>query len=181
MSEHHETTEQASEPASARNADPAASQQTPSASEPASREKQKAAQRRKMLIGGAGAVVLVAVLAVGIPWIPNALNTVSTDDAYVNGHVTFVAARVRGQVARVLVDDNNRVRRGDVEIAGPERAPFYEIVARYLKAVGDPREVVSDKAARYFRGLVEDRSLVPLGDARLGRIGFDEWHRRSAR
>ncbi len=70
-------------------------------------------------------------------------------------------------------------RSGIVEIAGPERAPFNEIVARYLKAVGDPREVVSDPEARYFGGRVEERSLVPLGEARLGRIGFDEWLRRS--
>ena len=70
-------------------------------------------------------------------------------------------------------------RSGIVEIAGPERAPFNEIVARYLKAVGDPREVVRDPEARYFGGRVEERSLVPLGEARLGRIGFDEWLRRS--
>src|SRR5437667_4104206 len=70
-------------------------------------------------------------------------------------------------------------RNGIVEIAGPERAPFNEIVARYLKAVGDPREVVSDPEARYFGGRVEERSLVPLGEARLGQIGFDEWLRRS--
>ena len=70
-------------------------------------------------------------------------------------------------------------RNGVVEIAGPERAPFNEIVARYLKAIGDPREVVSDPDARYFGSRVEDRSLVPLGEARLGRIGFDEWLRRS--
>jgi uncharacterized protein YbjT (DUF2867 family) len=70
-------------------------------------------------------------------------------------------------------------RNGTVEIAGPERAPFNEIVARYLKAVGDPREVVSDPEARYFGGRVEERSLVPLGKARLGHIGLDEWLRRS--
>jgi uncharacterized protein YbjT (DUF2867 family) len=70
-------------------------------------------------------------------------------------------------------------RNGIVEIAGPERAPFNEIVARYLKAVGDPREVVRDPEARYFGGRVEERSLVPLGEARLGHIGLDEWLRRS--
>src|SRR6266576_3002144 len=68
---------------------------------------------------------------------------------------------------------------GIVEIAGPERAPFNEIVARYLKALGDPREVVSDPDARYWGGRVEERSLVPLGEARVGRIGLDEWLRRS--
>jgi len=70
-------------------------------------------------------------------------------------------------------------RSGIVEIAGPERAPFNEIVVRYLKAVGDRREVVRDPEARYFGGRVEERSLVPLGEARLGRIGLDEWLRRS--
>jgi uncharacterized protein YbjT (DUF2867 family) len=70
-------------------------------------------------------------------------------------------------------------RNGIVEIAGPERAPFNDFVARYLRAVGDPREVVRDPEARYWGGRVEEKSLVPLGEARLGRIGFDEWHRRS--
>jgi uncharacterized protein YbjT (DUF2867 family) len=70
-------------------------------------------------------------------------------------------------------------RSGIVEIAGPERAPFNEIITRYLKAVGDPREVVSDPEARYWGGRVEEHSLVPLGEARLGHIGFDEWFRRS--
>jgi uncharacterized protein YbjT (DUF2867 family) len=68
---------------------------------------------------------------------------------------------------------------GVVEIAGPERAPFNEIVARFLKAVGDPRKVARDPEARYWGGRVEERSLVPLGEARLGRIGFDDWLRRS--
>jgi uncharacterized protein YbjT (DUF2867 family) len=39
-------------------------------------------------------------------------------------------------------------RNGIVEIAGLERAPFKEMVARYLKAVSDPRQVVRDPEAR---------------------------------
>src|SRR5262249_41482490 len=70
-------------------------------------------------------------------------------------------------------------RNGIVEISGPERPPFNEIVARYLQAIGDPREVVTDAEARYYGGRVEEHSLVPLGTARLGRIGLDEWLRRS--
>jgi uncharacterized protein YbjT (DUF2867 family) len=66
-----------------------------------------------------------------------------------------------------------------LEIAGPERAPFDEVVARYLKAVGDRRAVVRDPEARYFGGRVEERSLVPLGEARLGRIALEEWLRRA--
>jgi uncharacterized protein YbjT (DUF2867 family) len=70
-------------------------------------------------------------------------------------------------------------RNGIVEIAGPERAPLNEIIARYLKAIGDSRAVVSDPEARYWGGRVEEHSLVSLGEVRLGRIGLDEWLRRS--
>ncbi len=70
-------------------------------------------------------------------------------------------------------------QQGIVEIAGPDRAPFDQFIARYLKATGDPRQVVTDPEARYFGGKVEEYSLVPLGEARLGHIGFDEWLDRS--
>jgi uncharacterized protein YbjT (DUF2867 family) len=83
-------------------------------------------------------------------------------------------------VAAIVADVALAVPRSAIiEIAGPERAPFNEIIARYLKAMADPREVVSDPEARYWGGRVEERSLVPLGEARLGRIGLDEWLRRS--
>ena len=59
---------------------------------------------------------IIACLAVTgyllAPTVKTMLNTISTDDAYVNGHVTFVAPRVSGQVTRVLVDDNYRVKKG---------------------------------------------------------------------
>jgi uncharacterized protein YbjT (DUF2867 family) len=70
-------------------------------------------------------------------------------------------------------------RNAILEIAGPERAPFDEVVARYLKAIGDRRAVVRDPQARYFGGRVEERSLVPLGEARVGRIALEEWLRRT--
>jgi membrane fusion protein (multidrug efflux system) len=60
---------------------------------------------------------LLVVAAVGVylaPSVMRALSTVSTDDAYVNGHVTFVAPRVAGKVVEVLVDDNNPVKKGDL-------------------------------------------------------------------
>jgi len=64
---------------------------------------------------------------------------------------------------------------GSIDIAGPDRAPFAEIVARYLKAAGDARPVVTDPDARYYGGQVEELSLVPLGDARIGRISLQQW------
>jgi membrane fusion protein, multidrug efflux system len=131
-------------------ADSAPTQPTPPGSE-ATPEKQKATRRRKMLLGAAGAVVLAAVLGVGIPWILSALNTVSTDDAFVNGHVTFVAARVRGQVARVLVDDNNRVRRGDL-LVELDKEPYRTAVA-IKKATVDTAEADLRAATATVRGI----------------------------
>ncbi|MEW1782657.1 SDR family oxidoreductase [Arthrobacter sp. NPDC080086] len=64
---------------------------------------------------------------------------------------------------------------GTIDIAGPDRAPFAQIIARYLKSIGDTRQVLTDRDARYYGGLVEELSLVPLGDARIGRIGLDQW------
>ena len=69
-------------------------------------------RNRRLIIGVLVAVGLTVMLVLGIPSLRLTLTTVSTDDAYVNGHITFVAARVGGQIDRVLVDDNNRVHRG---------------------------------------------------------------------
>ena len=68
---------------------------------------------------------------------------------------------------------------GIVEIAGPERAPLNQIVGRFLKAQGDAREIVVDPAATYFGGIVKEDSLVPLGEARRGSIGLDQWLERA--
>jgi len=96
-------------------------------------------------------VVLAAALWFGIPWIRLALSTVSTDDAYVNSHVTFVAPRVHGQVSRVLVDDNNRVRKGDV-LVELDKEPFRDAVA-VKKAAVDTAQADLQAARATVRGI----------------------------
>ncbi len=69
-------------------------------------------RKRLLLIAVLGGLAYGAYAI--FPVIRTALITISTDDAYVNGHVTFVAARVAGEVREVLVDDNMRVKKGNI-------------------------------------------------------------------
>lgn len=88
------------------------------------------AMRRRTLVGVVVAALVLAGLAVfGIPWLILTFSTVSTDDAFVNGHVTFVAPRIGGQLLRVLVDDNARVRKGDL-LAQIDKDPFVIAVSQ---------------------------------------------------
>jgi uncharacterized protein YbjT (DUF2867 family) len=64
---------------------------------------------------------------------------------------------------------------GTVEIAGPVRFRFDEIIGRSLMASQDPREVVADPHAPYFGTELSDVSLVPIGDALLGETRFEDW------
>jgi membrane fusion protein (multidrug efflux system) len=76
--------------------------------------KQPSHPGRKWLIR---AGILIALAIAGyylVPWVVAMFNTISTDDAYINGHMTLVAPRVVGQVSQVLVDDNMRVKKGDI-------------------------------------------------------------------
>jgi membrane fusion protein, multidrug efflux system len=136
---------------SARNADPTPTPRSPPSAGTAPPEKPKANPRRKMLLGALGALILASALWFGIPWVQTTLNTVSTDDAYVNGHVTFVAARVKGQVARVLVDDNYRVRKGEL-LVQLDKEPF-QIAVAVKKAAVDTATADLQVAKSKVRGL----------------------------
>ena len=70
---------------------------------------------------------------------------------------------------------------GTIGISGPERVRMSELVARYLKASGDPRKVVTDPEALYFGARLNDNSLVSDNDPRLGHISFEQWFATSAR
>jgi len=64
---------------------------------------------------------------------------------------------------------------GVVEVAGPQQFSFDEFIRLGLRARHDAREVVGDPNARYFGAELGERSLVPLADARLGEIRFENW------
>jgi membrane fusion protein (multidrug efflux system) len=104
-----------------------------------------------LLLGGLVVLIVAAVGVWGIPWLRLTFNTVSTDDAYVNGHVTFVAPRVSGQIARVLVDDNNRVRRGDL-LAQVDKEPF-EVAVSEKRAAVDVANADLEAAIASVRGI----------------------------
>jgi membrane fusion protein (multidrug efflux system) len=97
-------------------------------------EARKATGKRKLVFAVLGVAVLAVLIVFGVPLVEETLNTVSTDDAYVNGHVTFVAPRVAGQISRVLVDDNNRVRKGDL-LAELDKEPYRIVVSEKQAAV----------------------------------------------
>jgi membrane fusion protein, multidrug efflux system len=107
--------------------------------------------KRTLLVGVLGALGVAAIWVYGVPWIHLTLDTVSTDDAFVNGHVTFVATRVGGQVARVLVDDNSRVHKGDL-LVRLDKEPLQDAVDE-KKAAVDVAEADLNAATATVRGI----------------------------
>ena len=64
---------------------------------------------------------------------------------------------------------------GTFELAGPEPIRQDDLVRQFLKATGDARVVVTDPKALYFGIAVDDRSLTPGDDPRLGPTRFADW------
>jgi uncharacterized protein YbjT (DUF2867 family) len=89
----------------------------------------------------------------------------------------MAAADVANAVARVAL---GAPLNGVVEVGGPQQFRFDEFIRLSLSARHDPREVVADPHARYFGAEMDERSLVPGADARLGEIRFEDWLRQSA-
>ena len=89
----------------------------------------------------------------------------------------IAADDVASAMARVALDPPLN---GTIEIAGPEKFRFDELIRQDLKARNDPREVIADPRARYFGAEVRERSIVPDDDAKLGQTRFADWAKRSA-
>jgi uncharacterized protein YbjT (DUF2867 family) len=69
---------------------------------------------------------------------------------------------------------------GMIEIAGPDQIRQDELIRQYLSATGDARKVVTDTNAGYFGIAVNDQSLVPGDNPRLGPTHYKDWLKRSA-
>jgi uncharacterized protein YbjT (DUF2867 family) len=68
---------------------------------------------------------------------------------------------------------------GMIEVAGPDQIRQDELVRQFLAATGDTRKVITGDDARYFGIEVNDQSLVPGANPRLGTIRFKDWLSRS--
>lgn len=66
-------------------------------------------------------------------------------------------------------------RNGFVELGGPEKIRLPDFVGRYLKATGASHEIELDPTATYFGAPIDDRSLVPQGEAILGTLRYQDW------
>jgi uncharacterized protein YbjT (DUF2867 family) len=84
----------------------------------------------------------------------------------------MAADDVAEAVSRVAVDTPVN---GTVEIAGPQQFRFDALIQQGLRARHDMRDVVVDPQARYFGAVLEERSLIPAGQARLGETRLEKW------
>jgi uncharacterized protein YbjT (DUF2867 family) len=67
---------------------------------------------------------------------------------------------------------------GTFELAGPEPIRQDDLVRQFLKATGDTRTVIADPKALYYGLTVNDQSLTPGDNPRLGKIRFEDWLKR---
>ena len=106
----------------------------------------------------------------------------STEGATVRLPSALMRPIVSDDVAAALADVAIAEPLNDtVEVAGPEPIRMDELVRRFLSAKGDPRKVITDVRALYYGIEVNDQSLVPGDNPRLGPTRFEDWLSQSIR
>lgn len=68
---------------------------------------------------------------------------------------------------------------GTIEMAGPERFRFDELIQRVLSTNSDARRVAADDHARYFGAELEEGSLIPGDDAHIAPTRLEDWLSRA--
>jgi membrane fusion protein (multidrug efflux system) len=111
---------------------------------------------RRLVIGAVVASMIGAGAHWGIPFIRYELNTVSTDDAFVSGHITNVSPRIEDVVTEVLVDQNDRVEPGTLLVRlDPE--PFEVAVAQDQASLDVARANVAQARAQVRSQIAQAR------------------------
>jgi len=88
----------------------------------------------------------------------------------------FVQPVAAVDVAGALADiAEGQPANSTVELAGPERFRLNELIQRYLASIQDPREVRTDPDARYFGAKLDELSLTPADNPRIGSTRFESW------
>lgn len=108
-----------------------------------------AAKRSKkaLLIRTGGALIALAAAGYGYHWWTDARFVQDTDDAYVGGEVTLIAAKVPGYLAEVLVTDNQQVHAGDL-LARIDDRDYRAVLAKAEGAVASEQALLANLDAR---------------------------------
>jgi len=103
-----------------------------------------------------------------------------TDGQTVHLPSAFIQPILSDDVVAALVDITLGVPiNGIVELGGPDRFRFDELIQQFLNANQDARQVIVDSDARYFGAKLNDRSLIPEDNSRIGSTRFQDWLNRS--
>jgi uncharacterized protein YbjT (DUF2867 family) len=100
----------------------------------------------------------------------------STDGQTVRLSPALVQPIASDDVVTVLTDLTvGAPLNGTIEVAGPEKFRLDELVQRFLIANNDTRKVITDIHACYFGIELNDQSLTPGDNPRIGSTNFDQW------
>ena len=117
---------------------------------------------RPIIVGLIVAAIVGAAVHWGVPAIKQLLDTVSTDDAFVQGHITYVSPRVEGVVTEVLVDQDDRVEPGDL-LVKLDREPFDVAVAQAQASLDEARANVAQSRAQVRSQIARREVLIIKG------------------
>ena len=127
---------------------------------------QEAPPRRRYAVGVVAAAVLAALAYGGYLWWYSRTH-VSTDDAYIAGHIAPVSARVPGTVLQVLVNDNQDVK-GDGVLLRLDPRDYEVALAQALAAAEAAKGDLENATANVPLTDESTRSLVAQAEAALG-------------
>ncbi|HEY6357919.1 MAG TPA: HlyD family secretion protein [Vicinamibacterales bacterium] len=139
---------------------------------------QRPSRRRIVIPIAIGVVILI--LAIGIPYLIYASRHVSTDDAQIDGNITTIAPKVKGQVSHLYVEDNSIVRKGDILVQIDDRdlkdavaqaaaARAQAVAAHSAAVIGVPQQiaVTSAQIAQADAGVAQGQSGIANAQATL--------------